>query len=151
MDFGLWELIMIWGQQRVIKTVGTGATKRLHKLWNEYSVYRLYGNMHSSLLLSYFIKTMTNHILHVLQQHGDIMGPGAKLSCLQSRPVTHWQHLAHCEVKCMTKEALNCWVAEIPYQARIGKHFAFKTKSVLSSVPKQLYSVVKTRGDATQW
>jgi len=44
------------------------------------------------------------------------------------------KHLIYCEMKNMKKEAYNCWTASIVHQARLGKHFAFKTtRNLLSS------------------
>lgn len=51
-----------------------------------------------------FTKTSWNRILHPLQQHGFIIEDSrCALSFLQSRYFTNWKHLAHGEMKCVTK------------------------------------------------
>jgi len=82
-----------------------------------------------------YVPILLNHILHLFQQYG------AGLTCLQE----------HHETQNTTKKTQDCWEAGILYQTRKRKHSLPKVRHLGSSVPRHPQTVVKRRGDATQW
>lgn len=107
----------------------------------------------SQTIPAYFSRTMHSHILHVLQLRGFVVKEsGTRVACLQSRPVSHWTCVAHYEVQNMTMETPDCWATEVVHEPRMGKNSTYTalTISVLSSYWR-LLSVVKRKGDITQW
>ena len=79
-------------------------------------VYRFWSNIccHSNNVLfrkgmAYFCKTMPNHKLYALQQHGSV---GNEVGCQSDLPA--WKHLVHHYMINTTEKVLNCWAAGIP-------------------------------------
>ncbi len=47
-----------------------------------------------------------------------------------SRSVSYWKYMAHHEKENQTTMTMDCWAAEVLYQARLGKTFACKTLKI---------------------
>ncbi len=49
---------------------------------------------------------------------------------LASRSVSYWKCMAHHEKENQTTTITDCWASDVLYQARLNKHFAFKTLTI---------------------
>lgn len=68
-------------------------------------------------------KTMQNHILHLLLQHGFLEAESGRwMIFLLSRSFTNWKHLLHHEMKNMRRKIQHCWAARILDPTRMGQY-----------------------------
>ena len=85
--------------------------------------------------LGYCNGTMPSHILHKLQQHGCIIRDvGARLACLQSRPVSHWKNVVHYEAQNITKVLYDCTTEQI---FKIKLLFVFSPQNCIMCCSKE--------------
>ena len=77
----------------------------------------------------------------------------AWLACLQSRSVSYWKCMAHHEEEDQTTVTMDCWAAWVLYtiHQEWAKIPLAKLQQLISSVAKRFQSVIKRKGDVTQW
>ncbi len=87
----VWWCISAYGMGSLHVLEGTMNAERYIKFLEPHTVCSPPDNV-------YFSRTMQNHILQLLQQHGFVVeevNPGAELACLQSRYFTYRENLVH--------------------------------------------------------
>ena len=141
----VWETIMLswWVWEYFGKSLSLNTVRRCIKKCN----LKLYYAKRKAFMN--FSRTMPGLILHELQQRGFI---GIECVCLTGLPavrsVSYWKCMAHHEEEnqITTVEQLKSCIhkewAKIPLA---------KLQQLISSVPQQLQSVIKRKGDITQW
>ncbi len=95
---------------------------------------------------------MQNHILHTLQSlAAEEEGTGTWLACLQSRPVSNRECVAHFEAQMRQRRPRTVAHLKTCLQEEWDKITPETLHHLVSSVPKRLLSVVKRNGNITKW
>ncbi len=92
-------------------------------------------------------RTMQNHILQLLQQHGFVVEESeTELACLQSRSFTYREHLKIRQRQPQTLQQLETYIRQEWDQIPTPK-----LQKLITSMPRRLQTVLKRRGDVKPW